>query len=60
MTSQHIKIQDPEFAQGHLYTLAFLAGHSDFSTTKRDVHPQIDTVRKVEKRLPQPLAIGDQ
>lgn len=27
------------------YTLAYLAGHSDFSTTKRYVHPQADTVR---------------
>src|SRR5437899_11928487 len=27
------------------YTLPFLAGHSDFATTKRYVHPQIDTVR---------------
>jgi hypothetical protein len=27
------------------YTLAYLAGHSDFSTTRRYVHPQADTVR---------------
>ena len=27
------------------YTLAYLAGHSDFSTTKRYVHPQADAVR---------------
>ena len=26
------------------YTLAYLAGHSDFSTTKRYVHPQEETV----------------
>ena len=26
------------------YTLAFLAGHSDFATTRRYVHPQDDTV----------------
>ncbi len=26
------------------YTLAYLAGHSDFSTTKRYVHPQTETV----------------
>jgi len=26
------------------YTLAYLAGHSDFSTTKRYVHPQTATV----------------
>jgi integrase len=26
------------------YTLAYLAGHSDFSTTRRYVHPQSDTV----------------
>jgi hypothetical protein len=27
------------------YTLAYLAGHSDFATTKRYVHPQLETVR---------------
>src|ERR1700758_5505601 len=27
------------------YTLAYLAGHSDFSTTRRYVHPQAHTVR---------------
>ncbi|MBM3763110.1 MAG: hypothetical protein FJW36_23055 [Acidobacteria bacterium] len=27
------------------YTLAYLAGHSDFATTKRYVHPQADTIR---------------
>jgi hypothetical protein len=27
------------------YTLACLAGHNDFSTTRRYVHPQADTVR---------------
>jgi len=27
------------------YTVAYLAGHSDFSTTKRYVHPQAETVR---------------
>jgi hypothetical protein len=27
------------------YTLAYLAGHSDFSTTRRYVHPQTDSVR---------------
>ncbi len=26
------------------YTLAYLAGHADFSTTKRYVHPQTETV----------------
>ncbi len=26
------------------YTLAYLAGRSDFSTTKRYVHPQTETV----------------
>jgi integrase len=32
------------------YTLAYLAGHSDFSTTKRYVHPQADTVRSAMQR----------
>ena len=32
------------------YTLAYLAGHSDFSTTKRYVHPQADTVREAMER----------
>jgi len=32
------------------YTLAYLAGHSDFSTTKRYVHPQAATVRSAMKR----------
>jgi hypothetical protein len=32
------------------YTLAYLAGHSDFSTTKRYVHPQQDTVRDAMER----------
>ena len=32
------------------YTLAYLAGHSDFSTTKRYVHPQADTVRSAMER----------
>ena len=27
------------------YTLAYLAGHSDFATMKPYVHPQADTVR---------------
>ena len=27
------------------YTLAYLAGHSDFATTKRYVHPQAETIR---------------
>ncbi len=30
--------------------LAYLAGHSDFSTTKRSVHPQADTVRSAMER----------
>jgi integrase len=33
------------------YTLAYLAGHSDFSTTKRYVHPQADTVRAAMERV---------
>ena len=32
------------------YTLAYLAGHSDFSTTKRYVHPQAETVRAAMER----------
>ena len=32
------------------YTLAYLAGHSDFSTTRRYVHPQTDTIRKAIER----------
>ena len=27
------------------YTLAYLADHSDFSTTRRYVHPQADTIK---------------
>ena len=27
------------------YTLAYLAGHSDFSTTRRYVHPQADAIK---------------
>ena len=32
------------------YTLAYLAGHSDFSTTRRYVHPQADTIREAMER----------
>jgi integrase len=32
------------------YTLAYLAGHSDFSTTRRYVHPQAHTVRAAMER----------
>jgi len=32
------------------YTLAYLAGHSDFATTKRYVHPQAQTVRDAMER----------
>ena len=32
------------------YTLAYLAGHSDFSTTKRYVHPQAHTIREAIER----------
>ena len=32
------------------YTLAYLAGHSDFSTTKRYVHPEAETVRAAMDR----------
>jgi len=32
------------------YTLAYLAGHSDFSTTKRYVHPPANTVREAMER----------
>ena len=33
------------------YTLAYLAGHSDFSTTRRYVHPQVDTIREAMDRV---------
>jgi integrase len=32
------------------YTLAYLAGHSDFATTKRYVHPQAEAVREANER----------
>lgn len=32
------------------YTLAYLAGHSDFAMTKRYVHPQAETVRAAMER----------
>jgi integrase len=32
------------------YTLGYLAGHSDFSTTRRYVHPQAHTVREAIER----------
>jgi integrase len=32
------------------YTLAYLAGHSDFSTTRRYVHPQAATIRAAMER----------
>ena len=32
------------------YTLAYLAGHSDFSTARRYVHPQADTVAAAMER----------
>ena len=32
------------------YTLAYLAGHSDFAITKRYVHPQVQTVRDAMER----------
>ncbi len=32
------------------YTLAYLAGHRDFSTTRRYVHPQADTIRAAMER----------
>jgi integrase len=33
------------------YTLAYLAGHSDFSTTRRYVHPQAETIRATLERV---------
>jgi integrase len=33
------------------YTLAYLAGHSDFAMTKRYVHPQQETVRKAMAKV---------
>jgi len=32
------------------YTLGYLAGHSDFSTTRRYTHPQVHTVREAIER----------
>jgi hypothetical protein len=32
------------------YTLGYLAGHSDFSTTKRYIHPQAQTVLAAMER----------
>jgi integrase len=32
------------------YTLAYLAGHSDFSTMRRYVHPQVQTIRDAMER----------
>jgi Phage integrase family len=32
------------------YTLAYLAGHSDFSTTRRYVHPQVQTLQDAMER----------
>jgi integrase len=32
------------------FTLAYLAGHSDFSTTRRYVHPQAETIRAAMER----------
>jgi len=32
------------------YTLGYLAGHSDFSTTRRYVHPQVQTVKEAIER----------
>ncbi len=32
------------------YTLAYLAGHSDFGTTHRYVHPQAHTIRDLMAR----------
>ncbi len=39
------------WAQMDPYTLAYLAGHSDFSTTRRYVHPQAETVRAALERV---------
>ena len=36
------------------YTLGYLAGHSDFSTTRRYVHPQVHTVREAIERARSP------
>jgi hypothetical protein len=32
------------------YTLAYLAGHSDFATTKRYVHPRQETVKRAMEK----------
>ena len=40
------------------YTLAYLAGHSDFAMTQRYVHPQKETVRKAMEMAPGGHASG--
>lgn len=40
------------------YTLGYLAGHSDFSTTRRYVHPQVHTVREAIERARNPQSNG--
>jgi hypothetical protein len=32
------------------YTLAYLAGHSNFSTTRRYLHPQVDTIKPQSRK----------
>ena len=33
------------------YTLAYVAGHSDFATTKRHVHPRMETIRAAMEKV---------
>jgi len=40
------------------YTLAYLAGHSDFSTRRRYVHPQADTIKAAIERLVHKRGVG--
>jgi integrase len=42
------------------YTLAYFAGHSDFGTTRRYVHPNMDTGRAAMERARVPAAVGSQ
>jgi integrase len=41
------------------YTLAYLAGHSDFATTRRYVHPRRETVLAAMQRVEQKRGLAD-
>jgi hypothetical protein len=44
------KVHDQWSAILDPYTLAYLAGHSDFATTRRYVHPNLNTAREALER----------